>query len=55
MDFSLTKSSSGPCYDQPLCDASIVDGVAQGNNIHIAIQTPAVRSDDDVPSLEQMC
>ncbi|KIW20942.1 hypothetical protein PV08_01521 [Exophiala spinifera] len=32
---------SGPCYDQPLCDASIVDGVAQGNNIHIAIQTPA--------------
>lgn len=32
---------AGPCYGQPLCDASIVDGVAQGNNIHIAIQTPA--------------
>jgi proton-dependent oligopeptide transporter, POT family len=33
--------SAGPCYDSPLCDASMVDGVAQGNNIHIAIQTPA--------------
>ena len=22
---------SGPCYDHPLCDASMVDGVAQGN------------------------
>lgn len=32
---------AGPCYGQPLCDASIVDGVAQGNDIHIAIQTPA--------------
>jgi POT family proton-dependent oligopeptide transporter len=31
----------GPCYGHPLCDASMVDGVAQGNNIHIAIQTPA--------------
>lgn len=32
---------AGPCYEAPLCDASIVDGVAQGNNIHIAVQTPA--------------
>ena len=33
---------AGPCYYHPLCDASInADGVAQGNNIHIAIQTPA--------------
>jgi POT family proton-dependent oligopeptide transporter len=32
---------AGPCYDSPLCDASIVDGVAQGNQVHIAIQTPA--------------
>jgi proton-dependent oligopeptide transporter, POT family len=32
---------AGPCYGEPLCDASIVDGVAQGNDIHIAIQTPA--------------
>ncbi|KAI9756839.1 MAG: hypothetical protein M4579_003675 [Chaenotheca gracillima] len=32
---------AGPCFDAPLCDASIVDGVAYGNNIHIAIQTPA--------------
>jgi proton-dependent oligopeptide transporter, POT family len=32
---------AGPCYDQPLCDASIVNGVAQGNNIHIASQTGA--------------
>jgi POT family proton-dependent oligopeptide transporter len=32
---------AGPCYGHPLCDASIVDGVAQGNDIHIAIQTPA--------------
>lgn len=32
---------AGPCYEHPLCDASIVDGVALGNNIHIAIQTPA--------------
>ncbi|KAG9772354.1 Peptide transporter PTR2 [Exophiala dermatitidis] len=31
----------GPCYEHPLCDASIVNGKAQGNNIHIAIQTPA--------------
>jgi POT family proton-dependent oligopeptide transporter len=31
----------GPCYGHPLCDASKVNGVAQGNNIHIAIQTPA--------------
>ncbi|EXJ80161.1 POT family proton-dependent oligopeptide transporter [Capronia coronata CBS 617.96] len=33
--------SRGPCYGHPLCDASIVDGTAQGNNIHIAVQTPA--------------
>lgn len=34
--------SAGPCYEHPLCDASInADGVATGNNIHIAIQTPA--------------
>lgn len=32
---------SGPCYMAPLCDASKVDGVAQGNNIHIATQTGA--------------
>ncbi|KAL1964580.1 hypothetical protein VTN77DRAFT_6877 [Rasamsonia byssochlamydoides] len=33
--------SAGPCYEAPLCDASKVNGVAQGNNVHIAIQTPA--------------
>ena len=33
--------SAGPCYEHPLCDASIVDGEAEGNNVHIAIQTPA--------------
>lgn len=34
--------TAGPCYEHPLCDASIdANGVAQGNNIHIAIQTPA--------------
>ncbi|OAP63958.1 hypothetical protein AYL99_03185 [Fonsecaea erecta] len=33
--------SSGPCYKQPLCDASVVNGVAEGNNVHIAIQAPA--------------
>ncbi|KAJ5121021.1 uncharacterized protein N7515_008982 [Penicillium bovifimosum] len=33
--------SAGPCYGQPLCDASVVDGTAYGNNVHIAIQTPA--------------
>ncbi|KAF2118407.1 POT family-domain-containing protein [Lophiotrema nucula] len=32
---------AGPCYGKPLCDASIVDGVAQGNHIHIASQTGA--------------
>jgi POT family proton-dependent oligopeptide transporter len=32
----------GPCYGQPLsCPAFDADGVAHGNNIHIAIQTPA--------------
>jgi POT family proton-dependent oligopeptide transporter len=31
----------GPCYEHPLCDASVVDGVAQGNHIHIAAQTGA--------------
>ncbi|KAF7164013.1 hypothetical protein CNMCM5623_008652 [Aspergillus felis] len=33
--------AAGPCYDQPLCDASKIDGTAQGNHVHIAIQTPA--------------
>lgn len=33
--------SRGPCYEHPLCDASMVDGVARGNNIHIAAQTGA--------------
>ncbi|KAF2736613.1 di/tri peptide transporter 2 [Polyplosphaeria fusca] len=32
---------AGPCYNQPLCAASEVNGVAQGNNIHIAAQTGA--------------
>lgn len=31
----------GPCYAHPLCKADLVDGVHQGNNIHIAIQVPA--------------
>ncbi|KAF2103817.1 PTR2-domain-containing protein [Rhizodiscina lignyota] len=31
-----------PCYSAPLCDASLdASGVAQGNNVHIAIQAPA--------------
>ncbi|KAL4974139.1 POT family-domain-containing protein [Aspergillus desertorum] len=34
--------SAGPCYEHPLCDASIgPDGATSGNNVHIAIQTPA--------------
>ncbi|KAJ5109478.1 hypothetical protein N7456_006153 [Penicillium angulare] len=33
--------SAGPCYGNPLCDASKIDGTAYGNNVHIAIQTPA--------------
>lgn len=33
--------SAGPCYEEPLCRASIVDGVRVGNDVHIAIQTPA--------------
>lgn len=33
--------SSGPCYEHPLCKASEIDGVAQGNHIHIAVQAPA--------------
>ncbi|KAK6535897.1 hypothetical protein TWF281_000148 [Arthrobotrys megalospora] len=33
--------SSGPCYKSPLCPASEVNGVAQGNKVHIAIQAPA--------------
>jgi POT family proton-dependent oligopeptide transporter len=33
--------SAGPCYEHPGCDASIVDGTAMGNKVHIAIQTPA--------------
>lgn len=33
---------TGPCYGQPLmCPGGMIDGVAQPNNIHIAIQTPA--------------
>lgn len=33
---------AGPCFDSPLCDASVdANGVSQGNNVHIAIQTPA--------------
>lgn len=32
---------SGPCYKSPLCDADMVNGVHQGNNIHIAAQTGA--------------
>jgi len=32
---------AGPCYGQPLCDADMVGGVHQGNNIHIAAQTGA--------------
>ncbi|KAG4422220.1 hypothetical protein IFR04_004600 [Cadophora malorum] len=34
---------TGPCYGHPLeCPAAVdADGVAHGNNIHIAIQTPA--------------
>jgi hypothetical protein len=31
---------SGPCCERPLCVASIVDGVAHGNDVHIAIQAP---------------
>ncbi|KAL1955894.1 hypothetical protein VTO42DRAFT_7967 [Malbranchea cinnamomea] len=33
--------TSGPCYEHPLCPASEVDGVLQGNDVHIAIQAPA--------------
>ncbi|KAJ5464443.1 uncharacterized protein N7458_000129 [Penicillium daleae] len=33
--------SAGPCYGSPLCAASEIDGTAYGNNVHIAIQTPA--------------
>lgn len=33
--------SAGPCYDQPGCAASKVNGETQGNHVHIAIQTPA--------------
>jgi POT family proton-dependent oligopeptide transporter len=33
---------SGPCYGHPVdCDADLVNGVHQGNNIHIAAQTGA--------------
>ncbi|KAH8429083.1 peptide MFS transporter [Aspergillus melleus] len=32
---------AGPCYGSPGCDLSIVDGQTQGNDVHIAIQTPA--------------
>ncbi|KAF3910963.1 hypothetical protein AA313_de0200386 [Arthrobotrys entomopaga] len=33
--------SAGPCYKYPLCPASEIDGVAQGNDVHIAVQAPA--------------
>lgn len=33
--------SAGPCYEAPHCPASEVDGVATGNRVHIAVQTPA--------------
>ncbi|EPS36439.1 hypothetical protein H072_10049 [Dactylellina haptotyla CBS 200.50] len=33
--------SAGPCYKSPLCPASEVNGIAQGNDVHIAVQTPA--------------
>ncbi|KAJ5209916.1 Major facilitator superfamily domain general substrate transporter [Penicillium cf. griseofulvum] len=33
--------SAGPCYESPLCEASMIDGTAYGNKVHIAIQTPA--------------
>jgi len=33
--------NAGPCYGTPLCPASEVNGVTMGNNVHIAIQTPA--------------
>ncbi|KAH7408402.1 di/tri peptide transporter 2 [Phaeosphaeria sp. MPI-PUGE-AT-0046c] len=32
---------AGPCYDHPLCDAAKINGVIEGNNIHIAAQTGA--------------
>ncbi|KAJ6260023.1 hypothetical protein Dda_5668 [Drechslerella dactyloides] len=31
---------SPPCYETPRCPASIVNGTAQGNKIHIALQAP---------------
>lgn len=34
--------SSGPCYEQPLCTDSVDKaGVSHGNDVHIAVQTPA--------------
>lgn len=33
--------SAGPCYDHPLCPASKVGSTKMGNDVHIAIQTPA--------------
>lgn len=33
--------SAGPCHEKPLCKASEVNGQKQGNDVHIAIQTPA--------------
>ncbi|PLN74898.1 PTR2-domain-containing protein [Aspergillus taichungensis] len=33
--------SAGPCYESPHCELSLVDGQYMGNNVHIAIQTPA--------------
>ncbi|EAS36090.3 MFS peptide transporter Ptr2 [Coccidioides immitis RS] len=33
--------SAPPCYEYPLCELSKIDGVKQGNDVHIAIQAPA--------------
>ncbi|KAK6343869.1 hypothetical protein TWF696_007523 [Orbilia brochopaga] len=32
--------STGPCYENPLCPASEVNGIARGNDISIVYQTP---------------
>ncbi|EEP82598.1 hypothetical protein UREG_07463 [Uncinocarpus reesii 1704] len=33
--------TSPPCYNQPNCDLALVNGVREGNKVHIAVQTPA--------------
>ena len=33
--------TSPPCFASPLCPASLINGVASGNDIHILLQTPA--------------